>query len=282
MWLVYAVVSMLFFGVLYLVQRSIAVDSKNYQASSLAFNLASALIAIFIYFFRGGVAAFTLPQDPQAYIFASIAIIFYGLFERLRFKAAGGVEASENAILGNLAFVVGFVISFFLYQEQLTLLKIVGAFLVLCGLLIVSWQPNLKLISRGSLLVIFNQILLGIALSLDKMGSRYFKPEFYGIIIWIIPLFIIALPRFPLSAVRSEFKTQSKSLWLMAFLNVAGYYSLLQAYLTAEAVRVIPIVQSSSLISVVLAVFILKERDRLPQKIFASLLAIAGVYLLSA
>ena len=94
----------------------------------------------------------------------------------------------------------------------------------------------------------------------------------------------IALSIFFISGSFKNFSLPTKlEAWialLLASLNVIGYLLNLKALEIAEATRVIPIVQTSTLFTVIFGILLLKERDNVPRKIIAGILAITGVYFL--
>ena len=67
----------------------------------------------------------------------------------------------------------------------------------------------------------------------------------------------------------------------MAGLNVAGYLLQLKALEIGDATRVIPTVQTSTLLTVILGIVFLGEKEHSAKKIFAAIIALLGVYFLT-
>ena len=67
---------------------------------------------------------------------------------------------------------------------------------------------------------------------------------------------------------------------MLAGLNVAEYLMQLKALETAEATRVIPIVQTSTLVTILVGIVLLKEKEHISRKIVAGLMAMSGAYFL--
>ena len=93
-------------------------------------------------------------------------------------------------------------------------------------------------------------------------------------------LFVLYFPYLKFSDIKKEIKISSWKIALLSLFNVIGYFIQLKAQALADATRVIPIVQTSTLLTVIFGIFILKEKDNLFKKIFAGIIAIGGVFLL--
>ena len=143
-WVILAFGSVFFFTTLNLLQRVLAVESKNARAMIILFNSIAALFAIAIFLLSGANKSFILPTDPKAYIALGIAAFCYGMYERGRFYAAKLLDASILTIIGNISVVVAFVGALFLYSESLTVTKFIGAVLVIAALFIVSLSNRVR------------------------------------------------------------------------------------------------------------------------------------------
>lgn len=107
-WFYFTIGAVVFFAVLVLLQRKIAVESKYPRAASFVFNFYAASFATLMFTFSGGYKNFNLPKDHLAFIFLFVAAICYAFFERGRFFAARMVDASTLSIVSNIEPVVAF------------------------------------------------------------------------------------------------------------------------------------------------------------------------------
>ncbi len=281
MWLIWAMIAAGTYGILLVVQKMVSVNSKNFRVGSIAFNLISTFLAIGLFLANGSYKNIIWPGPGKAYVFLVIGVLAYGLFERLRLKASSMVDASEYAILGNFSILVAFIISLQLYQESLSIPKVLGTMLIICAIILVSWRRNSKYFKKGIWWVLLTQFLVGVAMGVDKMGARFFQADLYNILVWPLPLIIIYFPSVKKSELIYEFKAGNWKILLMAFLNVFGYYASLKAFLLADATRVIPIMQTSVFVAVGLGIIGLKERSLLGRKVAGMMIAVAGAYLLT-
>ncbi|HJY98595.1 MAG TPA: DMT family transporter [Patescibacteria group bacterium] len=283
-WLFWATSSILFFSALILLQRTLSIDSKYPRAMAVVFNFWGILFALLISFATGAYRNISFPSEPVAWIFMFTAVIMYSLFERGRFLASKLLEASVTATISNISLVVAFVGSIFLYSEALTFGKIVGTALILLALVLVATAGGihkkvpLKSLGIGVIISVF----LGLAWMLDKKGALFFSPDLYNILVWLLPLFFVYFPYIKNSELKYEALRGSWKLILLAGINVTGYLLQLKALETGDATRIIPIVQTSTLITVLMGILFLKEREHVWRKIISSIIALAGVFFLVA
>jgi drug/metabolite transporter (DMT)-like permease len=203
------------------------------------------------------------------------------MFERYKFFAIKLLDASVFTTIINISVLVAFVGSLFLYSETLTAQKLLGGLLIIGALLTVSLNSKAKKSSiKGMLIAVPISIILGLGWMLDKKGAQLFHANTYNILVWAIPVIFIYLPYMKLDEIKTELRITSWKIVLLAGLNVVGYLMQLKALEIAEATRVIPIVQTSTLFTVLLGIILLKERDFIGRKIIAGVMAIIGVFLL--
>lgn len=282
-WFYYAAGSVAFFTSLLLLQRVIAVDSRNQRAMAVIFNFVAGLFAILIFFITGTYRYFQLPGNITAWISLLVASLAYAIYERGRFHVAKLLDASIFTIISNVSVLVAFVGSLFLYSEPLSFHKLTGTALIILALTLVSYT-NIRSKShiplRGLVLAVAISTALGLGWMLDKMGATYFNPDSYNILIWTVPIIFIYFPHIDFKIIKAEFQIASWRVVVLAIVNVIGYLLQLKALQLQEATRVIPIVQTSTLLTVLLGILILKEKQHIFRKIFAGALAVLGVYLL--
>ncbi len=281
-WFYFAAGSVIFFTSLNILQRKLAVDCDNPRAMAVVFNIIAAFLALIIFILTGAYSRFYIPTNSLAWLTLAIACFMYGLFERGRFRTAKLLDASTYSIIENISVLIAFIGALFLYSEVSTPSKMFGASLVILALFIVSYKKttktkiSLKSIAIGVLVFSF----LGLGWMLDKKGATYFNSDTYSIFIWIIPIVIIYFPYLKLEDIIGEFKISSWKVFVLAGLNVIGYLMQLKALEMHEATVVIPVVQTSTLFTVLFGIFFLNEKENALRKIFAGILAVAGVYFL--
>lgn len=258
-------------------KKVLAVDSKNPRALAVIFNFFASLIAISIFVANGSYLKFRLPHESSAWWFLLIACLFYTLFERLRFKIAKLLDASILSTITNVSVLVAFTGSLILYGESITAEKILGALLIITALVLVSYKKSSGATAKGIILSVLASIALGIAWALDKKGASFFGSEEYNIFVWTLPVLFIYLPYVKTKDLIYEFKTASWKIAILAGLNVIGYLLQLKAMVMTDVTRVIPVTQTSTILTIFAGVIFLKERDNLLRKIIAGVLVVLGV-----
>ena len=280
-WILLALGSVFLFTFQNLLQRILAVDSKHPRAMAMLFNLIGALIALLIFIAGGPFKNFTLSSNPKAWAILIIASFCYAMFERGRFTAAKLLDASVLTIVANIGVFIAFIGSIFLYSESLTTNKLLGGALIIGALFMVSFNRKLKKFSiKGLIIAVLIYIMLGLGWMLDKLGAQFFSAGMYNIFIWTIPIIFIYFPYIKFSVIKSELKLTTWKIFLLAGLNVVGYLMQLKALETTEATKVIPIVQTSTILTVFMGIIFLKERENIAKKIIAGVMALIGVYFL--
>lgn len=279
-WLYYSLGVAISFALLNIFSRVLTVESKNPRAFSIVFNLICIIMSIILLVVTNSYRLFSLPTRIDAWVFLLIASFFYGLNERFRFLISKLLEASVYSIVINITVIMAFIISLFLYGERLTITKLLGSALILLSTFLVSEIKRSKISAKGLSLAIMTSVMLGIAFSLDKKGAIFFSPETYNILGWIAPFIVLYFPGIKVEEIKAEFKQFSWKIILLAFFNFIGFYLGLKAFILADATKVIPIIQLSTIITVIIGVFFLKEKNHFYKKILAGVIAVVGVFLL--
>lgn len=279
-WLFYALTAAISFTFLNIFSRVLTVESKNPRAFSIVFNLICIVMSLILYIVSGSYKNFSLPIRVDAWVFLLISSLFYGLNERFRFLISQLLEASIYSIISNITVIIAFVISFFLYKETLTVSKLVGATLILFSVLLVSEVKKTKVSTKGLFLGIVTSLYLGVAMSLDKKGAVFFNPETYNILLWVVPFIVLYFPGIKIGEITVEYKQFSWKIIMLAFFNFVGFYFGLKAFILTDATKVIPVIQTCTIFTVLAGVFFLKEKSHLNKKIIAGIIAVAGVFLL--
>lgn len=279
-WLYLSLGSAICYACVNIFSRVVSVDSKNPRALTLAFNLISIIMAVLLFILTGSYKKISLPTQTEAWVYLLIASFFYGIFERFRFFATKLLDASVYSIIGNLSVVVAFFLSLFLYKETLTLSKSAGFILIMLSLFLVVERKKSRISFKALFVGLTTSLVLGIGLGLDKKGAIFFSPETYNVLLWIVPFIVIYFPYIKIKDIKIEFKKFSWKIVLLSFFNFASYYLGLKAFFLADATKVIPIIQLSTILTVIVGIFLLKERSNLFKKILAGMIAVLGVFLL--
>lgn len=279
-WLYYSLGAAVCYALLNIFSRVLTIESKNPRAFSLVFNMICIIMSLILFIFTESYKVFALPTRMEAWTFLLIASFFYGINERLRFYISKLLEASVYAIINNISVIISFFISLFLYKEILTVPKLFGSILIFFSLFLVSEIKKSNIPTKGLFLGVVTSIYIGIAMSLDKKGAIFFNPETYNVLLWVVPFIVLYFPGIKINEIKAEFKKFSWKIVMLAFFNFLGFYLGLKAFMLSDATKVIPVVQTATLMTVIGGIFLLKEKSNLLRKIIAGIIAISGVFLL--
>jgi drug/metabolite transporter (DMT)-like permease len=280
-WILLSISSMFFFTALNLLQRVLAVKTKNARAMALIFNATASALSLCIFLLSGSYKDTSLPKTLEPYLYLAIASLFYGLYERFRFKIAYLIDSSTLTVIGSSSTLVAFLGSIVLYKENLTFQNIAGGIIIILSLVLVSYSKDHK---KTSMVGIFTGIvvssLLGIGWMLDKKGTVFFTADVYNVLVWFLPLLVVAFPKIDFISIKEEIiRASFWKIALLASFNVIAYFLQLKAMEIADSSRVITIVQTSTIFTIICGVIILKERENIKRKFMAGFMVLVGIAL---
>jgi len=278
-WLIYALISVIAAGFQGIIHRKVMLTEDPYSYALLE-NVLTALIFIPLLY-----TEFVLPSSKIAWllvIFSSIMWVFIAIIGFYAYKYA---EASVKAIISQSRVLFLFIFSVILLSETITIEKIIGIFLIFCGLIILTYKPKIKfgtLKDKGVQLTLIGALLSAFVAIIDKKSLDYFTPGTYGFLVYLIPaLIFIIFGRKHYHDIKKILKTKKIYLITVVFLGFLFYYFQLKAYSLAEVSQVFPITRLSALITVIGGIIFLRERKELGKKIISTLIILIGAILLS-
>jgi len=281
-WFYFSLGSIIAFTALNIFSKVLIAGSKNQRAFAVVFNICSAFWAVVI-FFLISYNKIAFPNITYIAILVVVtAALFYAGFERGRFLAIKNTDASVYVTIFSASTVIAFFGSLILYNESFTYAKLLGLTLIIIATVAVSINEiKLKKTTKvGVVTSIICAVLLGAGWVLDKKGSLLFGAELYNLLVWILPIIFIYLPYIKPQDLKYELKMGNWKIAFIALLNVVAYYLQLRALSVGEATKVIPITQSSIILTVFIGIIVLKEKDFIFRKVIASIITVVGIYLL--
>ncbi|MFA6007850.1 MAG: DMT family transporter [Candidatus Shapirobacteria bacterium] len=278
MWIYFALAAAILFATNSILGRVLATKSANPRAFALIYNTIGGIFALSFFLFDHSQFS---GINWQVILLLAINICVYGIFNRFEFYARKDIEASTYAVLAKVTPIITFTLSIIFLQETLNLNKILALFVIIAGnILAVMTKKGLKF-SNGLKYVALVVVSLGVAWTFDKKISGNFPLPLYAFFTYMLPnIFIYFFPKLTPSEIKNEFKIANYRIFILAIINVCGYFMLIKAYSFGEASNIVLLTSTSTIITVLLGIFLLKEKDRLWQKILAAVLVTIGVLLL--
>src|SRR3989339_241253 len=121
-------------------------ENSDPIAQTIAFYGLGGIFALMVTFFRGGFHyQLTLSQIPLFILLA----LFGTLAPVLGFKAFKLIGASENSILSSTTRLWVLLGAFYFLREPFSLQKIIGTFLILCGVIIAQYKAGKFVMNKG-------------------------------------------------------------------------------------------------------------------------------------
>jgi len=206
----------------------------------------------------------------------------WGIGSLFLFYAYQALGSSEIAILSAFGSVVTIITSILFLGERFTIEKTVGTVLVLSSILIISRKKGGLSFGKGTIFALIATVLYGLAVTNDAFILRTYNAISYTSVILFLPGFLlIALrPKSVRSFARLTQKKFSKNMALLGIfysVQAVAYYVALQR---GTASQVAPIYKANIILTVLLAMVFLKEKDHKWSKLLSTVLVTIGVLLI--
>jgi len=196
------------------------------------------------------------------------------------FKAYQILGASENAIISSGSAIVTIVTAMYFLGERLTVYKSLGIVLVLLSVLAVSVKKGKFSFTKGTMYALVSTASYGLGVTSDAFILRSYDAVSYTPIAFGLPAILLVLlkPAVLRSFKRLQDPVFTKNIVFLSFFYSAQavtYYLALQS--GGNASQIAPIFKANIVLTVLLAVLFLKERENLLLKVLSAGLVTAGV-----
>lgn len=224
-----------------------------------------------------------ISSNPYVYIFLGLACIFYAINDRLSTTVRQGVEASTFSLIKQTKTVFMIIGGLLFFKDPFVLKKIIGAFLIIIGNIIVFYKKDTFKSNKYLWLGILASICLAIALMIDANYSEQFNLPLYVSFTTILPaLLIFIFDKVKVKDLVDEYKNCNKKLLIIVSFSWAIMILLnLYAYQLGQISVIAPLCSLTVILNVIVGYLFLNEKNRLPQKIFAGILIIISVILIT-
>jgi len=278
-WQALILLSVVTISVASLLQRFI-LKTKDINPVSFAitFQVLVGLFFAVVLLFKG----FSFPDIARFWPFLILTIVLWGSANALKFRALKKVEISEFAVLYQISVLTTVLIAIFLLGEKFFLQQFIGLILVIAAVILVSWKNTKLKMTKYEIIAIISAIFYGAAFINDAYILRSydaFSYTFYaflgpGLATWLV--FRKDVNPFSLFD-----RKIVKTVLLSTFLYSIAVVSVYLAYQAGRnAAQISALGNTQTILIVILAAIFLKERDKIPRKLFAAALSVAGVILL--
>ena len=280
-WFYLSLLSLFLFSLSSIIQRKLLRNSVlNPVIFGFIFQVLVGLFAIPMFLIYKGV----ISAPFIIWVYIIIAGILYSVSNFLLYHAIKITEISRISVIGSSRSLWVLIGAVFILGEKITLYNFIGIFLIIFSLALIFWnkQEQIK-INKGQKLALFATIFSGLALVVDGLILRNFSVGFY-LIISSLFVGIGTLAIKPKSIFKIKPFTEKKifiSLMFCSFIFALAVFLMYSAFqIGGKMASVVPITQSSAIITIFLSALLLKETKDLPKKIIALMLCILGIFFL--
>ena len=276
-------ISVLLYSVSVLLQRILLKNNKSEPISfSIFFQIGVALvIGMIVLVIQGRIP---IPNISNISWSVLVMTVLYALSNILIFKSLKVTEASRFTIIFSSKTLFAIIGSSLIFKEGLTPIQWVGAVLIIVGVVAVSSSKlNLKF-NKGDMFALAAAFLFGLANTNDRFLVKFFDPYSYVVLGFLLPGVLIAIfyPKKIVNMkeyIKKTFIFKMLLLCLLYGLSAVAFFAALS--ISPNSSQIFTINAFGAIITVVLAIVVLKERDYLARKIIGAIVSLAGLLLVN-
>lgn len=282
-WQVLISTSILLNAISVMLQRVLLKNDETEPISfSILFQIGVAIvIGVLVLIIQGGVPI----PDMTKVVWSMLAMtVLYALANIFIFKSLKTTEASRFTVIFASKTFFAIVASTLFFREGLDTMQWLGAMLIIIGVVTVSYKNTKLSLNKGDLFALTAAVLFGLANTNDRFLVKFFDPYSYVVLGFLLPGVLIAL-MYPkkITNMKVYFKKtfiyKMTLLCLLYGLSAVTFFAALQT--SPNASQVFSISPFGAVVTVVLSIIILKERDALSRKIIGAILSLSGLLLVN-
>lgn len=280
-WQLMVALSVLLYSANGLLHRTIMKDeNSDGYTQAFAFTLQVSIIFLIAFLFR--LHSASLPSLNQLMLFlltASLSSVGM-VFTFMGFKSIGASEHTVLLTSSRLWFMLG---SILILHESLTTAKLAGTLAILLGVVLAQWRAKTFVFNKGAVYVLLADLFFGASETISFSIVRNFDVVSYMTHSGLIVTLILFASRPMIIQKLSFYLKPRRALSICATSvndSLANVFGLVAYQLGKNALQIGPIMATQTLVTVLLAIVILRERDNMAQKIAGSVFAILGTSLL--
>lgn len=202
----------------------------------------------------------------------------------VNFLAVRRLELSTNIIIAQVALVISYIGAVIFFKDQVTLLRVLGAVLVIVATSIIFIQKgSFKNISKQGLMFrLIASTAFAVSGLLDKHNLNNFSVGLYTAAAYTIPgLFLLLISRANFKEYSKEVSANWKFILGLSLASCVAYYCTLKSFGYIDASLTFTIMNFSTVITVIIGVIFFRERKNLLRKFIALILIIVAAVLLN-
>lgn len=254
-------------------------EQSDPYAQTIAFYGLVGIISLFIAIFNGGfqykIPLQLLPYFIPLACFSTVAPV-------LLFHSIKRIDASEVSILVSTQRLWIVIAAFILLNEPFSYNKLLGTIVILIGISIALWKKNRFVLNKEILYVLLAAIMYGLAETTSYFILRSVDALSFIVYVSLIPAILLTIIK-PRSIKKLKFYLTPKLALAIILVSLNDVLASLFGYLAYQigrnASQIAPLLATNTMLSVILAIIILRERTNVANKIIGATIVVCGLIL---
>lgn len=280
-WQFFLVISILSYSFSTLLQRALI---KHEDSDPVAYACIFQILTGIMIGAYALINGFTMPNLLAFIPNVVLMIVLYGGMSIFTFKSLKLIDASEFSVIYASRVIWAVLAAIIFLGERFELRQFAGTIILLISVVIVSYKTKLFKISRGGLYAMFAGLLLSLGFTNDAFLVRVFDVPSYLFISFMLTG-VGVLMVYPKSVKNMRYLVKPKTfikLSVCALFYASAAVTNFLAYQTGRnAAQIGALDQSATIVTVFLAVVLLRETSDLWKKILAAILCSIGAFLIA-
>lgn len=199
----------------------------------------------------------------------------------LEMKALEQIDAGDLAILGVSKYLFITLIGILAFNESLATIRIIGILILILGIFLPSDFNNLGF-KRGFWYAFLGMIFQSLAYSIDKERSQHTSVAIITFGGFFLPAIVsLGMCKQRMKTFVHELTVSKGLVVLVPCLLALNWYLIIKSFsIGGELIAVSAIIESSAILTCILSIIFLNERDRVPIKLVGGALCTLGVILI--
>jgi len=282
-WQLLITISVLLYSFSFIIQKILLKGEKSEPISFCVFFQigVSIVIGILVFIIQGKIPIPDLSKITWSLL---VMTILYAAANISIFKSLKTIEASKFTVIFSSKTLFAILGSSFIFKEILTSTQWIGAALILIGVGIVTLKNFTRRFNKGDLLALLAAVFFGLANTNDRFLVNFFDPYSYVAIGFLLPGLVIAL-FYPKKLKNIKIYLKKNYLYKMTILcllygfSSVAFFAALQT--TTNSSQLFSINSFGAILTVILSILILGEKDRSFQKILGVVVSVVGLFLVN-
>lgn len=251
--------------------------TKHEYAYTILWQLFCALLVPFFLPFD----RFSISASPRVLLLFALSVVLWALVDAFLFSSFKYEEASVLSAIFPLNYVFTFVVSVLFFHSVINSTIVIGFLIIMAASLVIGLRYMRVRPSKGIIFALLYSLFQGVALGFNSEVVKSFSIPPYMFAAFLFPaianLFIFLRPK--VSELRHELRVQWKKILLNAAVMDISFFFLLKAFELGNVPQVVALSASSTLLTALAGIVILKEDSHIALKILAAALATLGIIL---